>query len=194
MVRSADRSGSRTPRASRASYVRVRLQPDASAANFTRQVRSVSTSEVVSTSAPQTTCRLLIQTARWLRTVSAPSVTCTATSDEEQRGGTRQLAAPPVVIPHVAGCRDDRERDDDGADAMREMDRDLRIPVIGHEAAEHQREVGNRQPGVRVPHGRAHENLRRRSDTVVAVASARDVSQDVSPCTIPPYPAIHAAR
>ena len=49
-------------------------------ANFTRQVRNVRTSDVVSTSAPQTTCRLLIQTARWLRTVSAPSVTCTTPS------------------------------------------------------------------------------------------------------------------
>ena len=46
-----------------------------------------------------------------------------------------------------------------GADAMGKMDGDLRIPVIGHEPAEHQGEVGNRQAGVRVPHGRAHENL-----------------------------------
>ena len=42
---------------------------------------------------------------------------------------------------------------------MGEMDRDLRIPVVGHEVAEHQREVGNRQAGAGVPHRRAHENL-----------------------------------
>ena len=79
--------------------------------------------------------------------------------DEEKRGRTRQLAALPVVIPRAPCRRDDRQRDDGGADTMREVDRDLRIPVVGHEAAEHQRKIGNREPGARVPHGGAHEDL-----------------------------------
>ena len=77
----------------------------------------------------------------------------------EQSGRTRQLTVPPVVTPHVAGGRDDRQRNNEGADAMREMNRDFRIPMIGDEAAEHQREIGNREPGARVPHGRADEDL-----------------------------------
>ena len=40
------------------------IRPPLHPANFTRQLRSVSTSDVASTSAPQTTCRLLIQTSR----------------------------------------------------------------------------------------------------------------------------------
>ena len=42
---------------------------------------------------------------------------------------------------------------------MSEVDRDAGIPVIGHESAEHQREVRNGQAGSGVPHGRADQNL-----------------------------------
>ncbi len=48
--------------------------------NIPRQLLSVNTSDVVSTSAPQTTCRLLIRMSRRLSTVNAPSVTCAVTS------------------------------------------------------------------------------------------------------------------
>ena len=81
---------------------RSRLQPDRVRRTLTRQLRSVSTSDVASTSAPQTTCTLLIQTSRRLSTVSAPSVTCTATSDEQQRRRPRELAPVAVVGPDVA--------------------------------------------------------------------------------------------
>ena len=64
-----------------------------------------------------------------------------------------------MVIPDVARGRDDRQRDDERADPMGEVDRDLRIPVIGHELAEHQREIGNREAGIGVPHRRADQNL-----------------------------------
>ena len=46
------------------------------------------------------------------------------------------------------------------ADAVREMDGDRAVPVIRHDAAEHQREVGNRQPGAAVAHGGADDDLR----------------------------------
>src|SRR5262249_8382494 len=50
-------------------------------------VRSVSTSEVVSTIAPQTTWKLLIHGSRRLSTVSAPSVTCTTTRTTRRSAG-----------------------------------------------------------------------------------------------------------
>ena len=43
---------------------------------------------------------------------------------------------------------------------MREVDRDRRAPVIGHDVAEHPREVRNRQPRARMPHRRADDDLR----------------------------------
>ena len=50
-------------------------------------------------------------------------------------------------------------RHDQRADAVREVDRDLRIPMRRPEVAEHQREVGNREPRVGMPHRRADEDL-----------------------------------
>src|SRR5262249_46063921 len=52
-----------------------------------RHVRSVNTSDVVSTIAPQTTWKLLIHGSRRLRTVSAPSVTCAATRTRRRSAG-----------------------------------------------------------------------------------------------------------
>src|SRR6267143_5508917 len=56
-------------------------------ANFARQLRNVMTSDVVSTSAPQTTWTLLIQGLRAVMIVSAPSVTCTIVSSTRINAG-----------------------------------------------------------------------------------------------------------
>ena len=67
---------------------------------------------------------------------------------DEQRGRPRQFASVAGARPDVTRRRDDRQRDDERADAVREVDRDLRRPSDpGSDAAEHQREIRNRQAG-----------------------------------------------
>ena len=80
-----------SPRATRASAGRR----TGASANLSRQLRSVNTSDVVSTSAPQTTWTLLSQMLRRLSTVNAPSVACTltsATSNAAGRTSSRSIA------------------------------------------------------------------------------------------------------
>ena len=79
--------------------------------------------------------------------------------DEQQDRGPPQLALLPVVIERVAGRCHDHRGDDQRANPMREMDRDLRVPHRGNQVAKRQREVRNRQPRLGVPHRRADENL-----------------------------------
>ena len=129
--------------------------------NFTRQVRSVSTSDVVSTSAPQTTCRLLIQTCAAAQDRQRAERDLDGDERQQERAGTRQLArAADGDTRRVRPSRRPRASRPTAPDPMGEMNRDLRVPVVGHQSAEHQREVGNRQPRVRVPHRGAHEDLR----------------------------------
>ena len=63
-----------------------------SVANLTRQLLSVRTSDVASTSAPQTTCTLLIQTARRLSTVKRAQRDLDGDERDQQRGRTDQFA------------------------------------------------------------------------------------------------------
>ena len=107
------------------------------------------TSDVPSTSAPFTTCAVLIAGFMPLQTTNAPSVTCTQTNATQQQRGPDEIAALRMVIEHVARRREDGERHDQRPDAVREMDGDLRVPDRRHEMAERQREVRNRQPRVR---------------------------------------------
>src|SRR2546423_63699 len=83
----------------------------------------------------------------------------------KQQGSPHQLASLAVMTPYISGRRDDRENDDNGADAMREMDRDLRVPVVGDKMSEHQREIGDGEPRIRMPHRCADENLREDQDS-----------------------------
>ena len=62
------------------------------------------------------------------------------------------------IAPDDVGEKNESDGENCGHDAMREMDRDRAVPVIGHEAAEHQREVGDCEPGARVAHRGADEN------------------------------------
>ena len=94
----------------------------------------MSTSDVVSTSAPQTTCTLLIHDValaqhrqRAERHLDGDQATSSSARPREQ------LAPAAMVLPDVRRRREDRQRDDQRADAVREVDRDLRIPVIGDE-------------------------------------------------------------
>ena len=134
----------------------------------TRKLRSVSTSDVPSTSAPLTTCAVLITGSLPLQTTNAPSVTCIDEEQQQQERRADQLAAAAMVIEHVAGRREDRERDDQRADPVREMNRDPRVPHRRNQVAEREREIGNRQPRVGVPHRRADEDLRVDESVVVA--------------------------
>src|SRR5262249_7610245 len=72
-----------------------------------RHVRSASTRDVASTRAPQTTWMLLIQGSRRLRTVSAPSVICIATSATSSDAGrvnsrrSRNADQTYVAVPAI---------------------------------------------------------------------------------------------
>jgi len=62
--------------------------------------------------------------------------------------------------PDVDDVGDDDDGDDQRTDAVCVVNRDIRCPRRRPEAAEHEREVRNRQPRTRVAHRRANENLR----------------------------------
>ena len=141
--------------------------------------------------------------SRWLRTVSAPSVTCTATRAIRSDAGpvSSRRSRRRVQTPHQG--REDAEHDDERADTMGKMNRDLRIPVRRQQMTEHQRKVRDREAGVGVPHRRAQQDLdvdrgsgcgRNRaqpasvSDSSVA---SRSGSAGLESCATRPYPSIH---
>ena len=72
-------------------------------------------------------------------------------------------AAAMVKEDVTAGRRADQQRHDRRADAMREVNRNLRVPVRRNQVAEREREVRNRQPRSRMPHRRANAGSARRS-------------------------------
>ena len=79
---------------------------------------------------------------------------------DEQQCRARELAALAKRRPDIRRRAQNAERDDEGAGAMREVDGDLRVPVVGNHVAEHPRKIRNRQPRARMPHRRAEEDLR----------------------------------
>ena len=87
---------------------RVRLR---SAQHRTRQLRSVITSEVVSTSAPQTTCRLLIQTSRRAQHGQR--------AERDLHGDERDDAAPPGAAARGGRGGDDQTCADSREDGER---------------------------------------------------------------------------
>ena len=74
--------------------------------------------------------------------------------NQEDESGNRchQPACPAVVIPDVSRCRQNRQRDDQRAHAVRKVHRNACVPVVRDDPAEHQREIGNGQPGAGMPH------------------------------------------
>jgi len=79
--------------------------------------------------------------------------------NNEEEGRLPQLDTISVLEPDRNGCHQHHRRDDECACAMSKVQGDAGVPVIRHEMPEHQRKVGDREPGAGVAHGRAHENL-----------------------------------
>ena len=98
------------------------------AANKLRKLRSVSTSDVASTSAPLTTCAVLMSGWSPDQIDERAERDLRETKQHEQRRGPDQLAASAVMIPDVTGRRQDGERHEQCADPMREVHGNAGVP------------------------------------------------------------------
>ena len=78
--------------------------------------------------------------------------------DKDQRG-PRQVTTLWAPRPHERHGRHHERADDDGAEAMSKMHRDCGCPMVRNDAAKHQRKVGDGEPGARMPHRGADQNL-----------------------------------
>ena len=134
----------------------VRLQADVSAANLTPSFAG-RTSDVVNTSAPQTSGS--VDTGIALRQDCERQGVTLHRDERRQRARARQFALPRWRDPDNTRMPEDRARTTSAPTGARSAG-DRRVPVIGDEVAEHTRGIGNREPRARMPHRRPDENLR----------------------------------
>ena len=71
-----------------------------------------------------------------------------------------ELAPAAVVVNDMQHRRDNQEAGHQRANTMREVNRDLGIPVRRNQLAEGVRKIRYGQPGIGVSHRRAHDNRR----------------------------------
>ena len=127
--------------------------------NRTRCDRRVNVNDVASVSAPTTTCAVLIATFFWLQDHERAQRHLSEDEAAQQERGPPELRPSRMVMKDVSGSRCHCQRHEQRAEAVRVVNRDLRRPLGRNDPSEHQRKVRYRQPGVRVAHRRAHQNL-----------------------------------